>query len=55
MPSLPASVSAVMESSKQTGQTGPVTGVVIVKEKIETDFVVSGSCSISLRVSHKTK
>jgi len=55
MPSLPASVSAVMESSKQTGQTGPVTGVVIVKEKIETDFVVSGSCSISLTVSHKTK
>ncbi len=55
MPSLPASVLAIMESSKQTGQTGSVTGTVIAKKEIETDSVLSGSCSVSLKVSREIK
>ncbi len=55
MPSLPASILAVMESSKQTGQIGSVTGTVIVKKEIRTDFVLSGSYSVPLEVSRENK
>jgi hypothetical protein len=53
MPSLPASILAIMESSKQTGQIGSVTGTVIVKKEVGTDFVLSGSYSVPLEVSRE--
>jgi hypothetical protein len=55
MPSLPASILAVMESSKQTGQIGSVAGTVIAKKQIGTDFVLSGSYSVPLEVSRESK
>lgn len=53
LPSLPTSLLSVMTSSKERGQTGPTKGVTLSKERVLTDYFITGSQTLSFRVDRK--
>lgn len=55
LPSLPPSILSVMRSSKQTGEGDLTEGTVLLKRKLSTDYVVSGSEVLPLEVNKEAK
>ena len=47
---LPPSALDVLRSSRQTAASRPVTGVVLLRDRLKTDFVLSGAHVIELLV-----
>lgn len=55
LPNLPLSVLSVMNSPKQSGERGITRGVKLLKDKILTEYVVSGQQILQIRVSENAK
>jgi hypothetical protein len=55
LPNLPLSVLSVMNSPKQSGERGITRGVKLLKDKILTEYVVSGQQVLQIRVSENAK
>ena len=51
LPALPGSVMAVLQGSRQTGQTDLVRGSTVARSEIKTDCVLSGAQSMALKIS----
>jgi hypothetical protein len=50
LPALPFTAFSVMNSSKQVGTTGPTFGTTFLKQRINTDYVISGNVSLPLTI-----
>jgi len=50
LPALPCTAFSVMNSSKQVGTTGPTFGTTFLKQRINTDYVISGNVSLPLTI-----
>jgi hypothetical protein len=55
MPSLPQSALEILRSSRQTRASLPVEGVVRIRKRIQTDFVISGRHTIELEIDRKAR
>ena len=50
LPALPFTAFSVMNSSKQVGTTGPTFGTTFLKQRLSTDYVISGNVSLPLTI-----
>jgi hypothetical protein len=55
MPSLPPSALEILRSSRQTRASIPVEGVVRIRKRIQTDFVISGRHTIELKIDRNAR
>ncbi|MCK5329408.1 MAG: hypothetical protein KAR36_12460 [Candidatus Latescibacteria bacterium] len=55
MPSLPPSALEILRSSRQTRASLSVEGVVRIRKRIETDFVITGRHTIELKIDRKAR
>jgi hypothetical protein len=55
LPDLPASSLAVLGRSKRLGQTGPVIADILLKERIQTRYVLKGSQAVRITVDRNAK
>jgi len=50
LPALPITALNIMNSSKQVGSTGPTFGTNFLKQKISTDYVITGNVTLPLTI-----
>ncbi|MDQ1327603.1 MAG: Peptidase protein, partial [Candidatus Poribacteria bacterium] len=50
LPALPLTALNVINSSKQVGNTGPTFGTTFLKQRISTDYVISGNVTLPLTI-----
>lgn len=55
MPSLPPSALEILRSSRQTRASLPVQGVVRIRKRIQTDFVISGRHTIEIKIDRNAR
>ena len=55
MPSLPPSALEILRSSRQTRASLPVEGIVRIRKRIQTDFVISGRHTIELKIDRNAR
>ncbi|RKY70120.1 MAG: hypothetical protein DRP97_04280 [Candidatus Latescibacterota bacterium] len=55
MPSLPPSALEILRSSRQTRASLPVEGVVRIRKRIQTNFVISGRHTIELKIDRNAR
>ncbi len=48
LPALPLTAFNIINSSKNTGGSGPTSGTVFMKQRVVTDYVISGSAILPL-------
>ena len=55
LPALPLTAFSVMSSPKQTGGSGPTRGTTFLKQRIHTDYVISGSAMLILDIDRDAR
>ena len=55
LPSLPTSLLSVMTSSKEKGESGPTKGMTLFKRRVPTDYFISGSQTLEVRVDRRAQ
>ncbi len=53
LPGLPPSVRSILEAERSSGHLGPVHGQVILRQRIRTDYVLSGAQTLELTLGKK--
>jgi hypothetical protein len=55
LPALPLTAFSVMASRKQAGGSGFTRGTTFLKERVHTDYVISGSATLILNIDREAR